>query len=70
MRRSGTKLEHKAAKSPEADDDGDGQYPEALRSRDEADGEVTSDDVGADHREDEGRGEQEMMAESGVLEAE
>ena len=70
MRRSGTKLGHKAAKSPEADDDGDGQYPEALMSRDEAGGEVTSDDVGADHREDEGRGEQEMMAESGVLEAE
>ena len=66
MRRSGTKLEHKAARSPEADDDCEGQYPEALRSRDE----VTSDDVGADHREDEGRGEQEMMAESGVLEAE
>ena len=57
-------------RSLEANGDGDGLYPEGLRSRDEAGGEVTSDDVGADHRDDEGRGEQEMMAESEVLEAE
>ena len=57
-------------RSLEADGDGDGLYPEGLRSQDEADVEVTSDDVGADHRDDEGRGEQEMMAESEVLEAE